>query len=281
MGIHFVCHHCSYALHVKDFQAGKRGKCPSCKGSFRIPMGDASYSSPLEESSSHAAVLQLKQAFQSITAPSKPDAPSKADAPRKPELDSDSSDSIAIALETQPDTDSSSSSNKPTENRELHQTNPLPKALAEAADFKWFVRPPSGGQFGPAPSPLLLNWVAESRITSDSLLWREGLEQWQLASELLPELFSSPNAELPLPPTVSAPPELDLSAPSLLGEAASTETAVSDSSAARAAAIMRKRMQKRRQQMTMVMVLAAISFVLLCILIYVLVFQAGPPQAPA
>lgn len=48
MGIRFHCHHCDVELHVKDFQAGKRGRCPSCAGAFRIPLSDADKSLPPE-----------------------------------------------------------------------------------------------------------------------------------------------------------------------------------------------------------------------------------------
>ena len=64
MGIHFVCHHCSFALHVKDFQAGKRGKCPQCKGSFRIPDNDASYSTAIEDGPDNPEVIKIKEAFE-------------------------------------------------------------------------------------------------------------------------------------------------------------------------------------------------------------------------
>jgi phage FluMu protein Com len=55
MGIRFACHHCNHSLHVKDFQAGKRGRCPECKGSFRIPNEDASHSLELIEQPDSAA----------------------------------------------------------------------------------------------------------------------------------------------------------------------------------------------------------------------------------
>ncbi len=44
MGIRFRCHHCQVELHVKDFQAGRRGRCPECGGKFRIPAQDAEFS---------------------------------------------------------------------------------------------------------------------------------------------------------------------------------------------------------------------------------------------
>jgi hypothetical protein len=52
----------------------------------------------------------------------------------------------------------------------------------------WYVRPPSGGQYGPASSEMLKQWVAEGRVAATALLWRDGWPQWRDASQVLPEL---------------------------------------------------------------------------------------------
>lgn len=49
MGIRFACHACKRPLHLKDFQAGKRGKCPDCGVRFRIPVSDQPFSIPLDD----------------------------------------------------------------------------------------------------------------------------------------------------------------------------------------------------------------------------------------
>ena len=38
MGIRFLCVNCDKKVHVKDFLAGKRGRCPHCDSKIRIPM---------------------------------------------------------------------------------------------------------------------------------------------------------------------------------------------------------------------------------------------------
>lgn len=248
MGIHFVCHHCSYALHVKDFQAGKRGKCPSCNGTFRIPIGDASYSSAIEDALDSSAVSKVKQAFQEINSV------------KASNLASDSSGSIAIALE--PNSKKGDKSSPPPDKV---NADDLPAALQAASDAKWFVRPPSGGQFGPAPAGLLISWVAESRVTPDSLLCQQGSNQWQMANELLPELFATNTVLRALPEAKNV---LELGAQQSSGV---------DPAVIRSGAVLRKKMQKRRKQLTMVVLLATVSFVLLSILIYVLVFQVEKP----
>ena len=61
---------------------------------------------------------------------------------------------------------------------------PAPAASPAAAE-SWYVRPPSGGQFGPATAEVVNQWVAERRVPPNSLLWREGWADWRLASEVL------------------------------------------------------------------------------------------------
>ncbi len=60
--------------------------------------------------------------------------------------------------------------------------------LAEAPEASWYVRPPSGGQYGPAKPPTMRDWLAQGRITADSLVWREGWPDWKLAGATFPSL---------------------------------------------------------------------------------------------
>jgi hypothetical protein len=60
--------------------------------------------------------------------------------------------------------------------------------LTEAGDVVWYVHPPSGGQFGPAAAEVMRAWIAEGRISVDSLVWHEGWRNWQTASKVFPQL---------------------------------------------------------------------------------------------
>ncbi len=62
--------------------------------------------------------------------------------------------------------------------------------LAEAGNVVWYVRPPSGGQFGPATSDVMRTWITEGRVSADSLVWREGWSDWQEAGGVFPQLGS-------------------------------------------------------------------------------------------
>lgn len=63
-------------------------------------------------------------------------------------------------------------------------------ALLEAPDAGWYVRPPSGGQFGPAEAEVMRHWIDEGRVTGDSLIWREGWADWKEASTTFSHLAS-------------------------------------------------------------------------------------------
>jgi hypothetical protein len=63
--------------------------------------------------------------------------------------------------------------------------------IAEAPDMIWYVRPPSGGQFGPASGELMRTWLSEGRVGVESLVWREGWRDWQEAGKVFPKLRGS------------------------------------------------------------------------------------------
>ena len=252
MGIRFACHHCNHALHVKDFQAGKRGRCPECKEAFRIPMKDASYSLVLDETDQNSSGV-LTQVTSTMFGGS-----------------TESSSSISIETEAKP-TNREGNLPRPTqaapkakiESPFVQSVDSLemPALLRNALDAKWFVRPPSGGQFGPASSHLLMDWIVERRVTLDSFLWREGMPQWQSANELIPELFK---AEPPLIPPVpiNGEPSIEKSLSSL-----------TTSGPVPSGLVKKKKEQKRRQQLTVVILLGVVSLILLIALVFVLVFQ--------
>jgi hypothetical protein len=70
----------------------------------------------------------------------------------------------------------------------------------------WYVRPATGGQFGPATGEIMRQWLREGRIGADSLVWREGWKDWQDASEIFPQL----RGEGPVLPGVFTEPAASL-----------------------------------------------------------------------
>jgi hypothetical protein len=78
--------------------------------------------------------------------------------------------------------------------------------IAEAPEAVWYVRPPSGGQYGPAGSDVMKRWVDEGRVCKRSLVWREGWTDWKPAGPLFPESSDDSPAPALEPPAASPPP---------------------------------------------------------------------------
>lgn len=84
--------------------------------------------------------------------------------------------------------------------------------LVEEPDAVWYVRPPSGGQFGPADGNAMRDWLKDGRITADALVWREGWPDWVEAVTVFPKLAlvrwlpDDDAAKKPPPPPPSAKP---------------------------------------------------------------------------
>ena len=159
MGIRFACHVCGKHLNIKADLAGKRGICPACSSRFRIPKQDAERSTPIEEPAQVGGVLVNPQhAAQPTT-----------------------SSPAVTTSQTQSDAHTTTTSNSPSGVTSLD-------ILVSDPNATWYVRPPTGGQYGPASGEILKQWIAEGRVASTALLWRDGWPQWREASEALPEL---------------------------------------------------------------------------------------------
>lgn len=249
MGIRFTCHHCSHAMHVKDFQGGKRGKCPHCNKSFRIPAESTDYSIPILDGQSESIADAPARSTAVITKKLAAD-------PRKPAHTASSNKTQSpVASNAKQPIDKPSSIHAATDTAQL-QT--MPNAFASAPNAAWYVRPPSGGQYGPADQQLLQLWILENRVTGDSLLWREGQSQWIPSATLLPELYSSEsvsNSEDPSNQQTNTKPSNPKQDASFT--IARPTTAVSSSSTANLAA--QRKIRKRRQQWIAISILAIVS----------------------
>jgi hypothetical protein len=69
-----------------------------------------------------------------------------------------------------------------------------PDPIAAAPHAVWYVRPASGGQFGPAAGDIMRQWINEGRVAADSLVWQEGWPDWQTAGAVFPQLANNPSA---------------------------------------------------------------------------------------
>jgi hypothetical protein len=158
MGIKFHCPN-GHKLNVKAFLAGKRGVCPKCGSKFRIPSeSEPGLDSDLDEDDAAGSSISKNNGSGAATATAvhSPAAPAVATAPvAAPAARGTAADPI--------------------------EENPA--AI-------WYVRPPTGGQYGPARGDIMRRWLTEGRVSSDSLVWREGWTDWQNAGKTFPALES-------------------------------------------------------------------------------------------
>jgi hypothetical protein len=203
MGIKFHCPN-GHKLNVKAFLAGKKGVCPKCGTKMRIPaasepgLGD----DDAEDSDAGKQVPGLPgngAAPQSPIIPAAPVQPLPAPVPvpgRAPVAAPVPVNAVPMPVPAMPAVPHPAA--VPAAIRPPTAGDPI----AEAPMAIWYVRPPSGGQFGPARGDVMRKWIAEGRVSSDSLVWREGWTDWQNAGKLFPHLEAASN---PATPAVNAP----------------------------------------------------------------------------
>jgi len=215
MGIRCYCPN-GHKLNIKEFLAGRMGICPHCGLKFPIPKEStrgvskkrrgkkrreepAAQAIPLAENHipgpiaaetqtptgpPGAAMPQptgppgaaMPQPSAPVIVPQDPPAMAPSTFPAGPAPDTAA---VAAAVPVTP-------AAQPTEPE-------TPDPLTEAGDVVWYVRPASGGQFGPANAEVMRNWISEGRVSADSLVWREGWRDWLEAVEVFPQLKAEPS----------------------------------------------------------------------------------------
>ena len=179
MGIRFSCTHCGHVLNIKTHLAGKRAFCPKCEGRLTIPDKSTVVSS--EDDSPN-----LDEVAEAISvAPSLPKAASSSTKVQG---------KGAMVTEAPGSKVDSFTLDQP-QNSESSEQSEFVDALDEAPDAVWYVRPPSGGQFGPASKELMRRWLNEGRVTKDSHVWREGWPDWRQATNAFPHVFGAPKKD--------------------------------------------------------------------------------------
>jgi DNA-directed RNA polymerase subunit M/transcription elongation factor TFIIS len=209
MGIRFHCPHCQDRLHVKSFLAGMRAVCPKCGAKLQIPN-----ESELPEEDKETAESADEQQIAHSEA-------TQSSAVRTVTLEAKSRTRSNGAAHPAPVAESTPRAEIPSsrvENRAAQAENLAPQSSTPSAHSQsphvWYVRPPSGGQYGPAREDLMQRWIAEGRVTHDSLVWRDGWPEWRLASDALPDVQAP--AALPVIPAVPAPPTFPAAAPKVI-----------------------------------------------------------------
>jgi len=182
MGIRFYCPN-GHKLNVKDFQKGLKGICPACGVGVQVPLQSTRRSSREEKRSQGEE-------------PASPTAaarwrPVQSPVPDAQAASGDGAEESSPLWAAAADTDSYPSTLATFAATPAARSGAAGKPgdpLADANTATWFVRPPSGGQFGPATADVMRIWLAEGRVTADTLVWREGWRDWQQAGNVLSQL---------------------------------------------------------------------------------------------
>jgi hypothetical protein len=169
MGIRFYCPN-GHKLNVKDFQAGQTGICPFCGTKMQIPLQSTRPSSQEQKS--------------------RPQGGGAAASPGAAVIEAESPTAV---LPIKPNGGVASSAAAPAAGQSTFAAAPAATAgagdpLSAAGDVVWYVRPSSGGQFGPATADVMRAWLTEGRVSVDTLVWREGWRDWQEAGSVFSQL---------------------------------------------------------------------------------------------
>jgi len=209
MGIRCHCPN-GHRLNLKAFLAGRRGICPYCGVSFQIPSESArpgpkgatpvSQPAPPGPGTPPAAApgTPLSGAAHGPAAVAPAPIAPVAQGPNPtilPTIPASPSLPVADPIPQVPSTPSAAAPTVAFDGTPGDMVELEPVAapsvrdpLAEAPNAVWYVRPASGGQFGPATGEIMRTWIKEGRIGPDSLVWREGWRDWQQAGATFPQL---------------------------------------------------------------------------------------------
>ena len=99
---------------------------------------------------------------------------------------------LAITAAAKPSKEAPTTDGPAPQMRPQSATPDAPDPIAEAPEMIWYVRPPSGGQFGPAPGELMRTWLGEGRVdAADSLVWARRLARLAGSLACFPKNFAA------------------------------------------------------------------------------------------
>lgn len=240
MGIRFLCHACDRKLNVKSFLAGKKGICPHCGASVRIP--------------TESQIPSRKELL----------AASQGAAPANGYAEQEMGESISIATTSEAGSAAGSAQVPATPTAAVATPVAAPARtdpIDENPDAIWYVRPPSGGQYGPADGDVMRRWISEKRVSAEGLVWREGWPEWKKGGEVFPQLTGAPMPPADTTPAAAVP---DVAS----GSNSAPETAASGESPSSYAARARK---KKKGAGIMAIVILGLLIAVLAVTLVVIV----------
>jgi hypothetical protein len=217
MGIKFLCPN-GHKLHVKSFLSGKKAICPKCGARVTVPEADANTVIDLDLGSpAGGSSADILAAAESSIVTNAGRAPATASSAAPAGASTKTAGArVAAAEMTAPAASSAATSDSPKP--------PGGNPIDEAPGAVWYVRPATGGQFGPASGEIMRAWITEGRVGASSLVWRAGWADWRSAAATFPELGSllaSPAAVAPakaVVPNAAASPVINANGALARGE---------------------------------------------------------------
>lgn len=209
MGIRFYCPN-GHKLNVKSFLAGKRGICPHCgtkvdiplestresgKQKDKAPAGNSPMAVPISGPGAGGVSKPVPMAQPAPMA--RPAGAAQGNVPMAQPVAGAATQQRPAA--TQPiaglsSTPQAAAAAQPAAFPAQPAPAPapaMPDPIAEAPQAVWYVRPSSGGQYGPATGDIMQQWINEGRVAADSLVWREGWPDWKNAGQTFPKFAAT------------------------------------------------------------------------------------------
>jgi hypothetical protein len=184
MGIKFLCPQ-GHKLHVKSFLMGKRAICPKCGARVVVPSESTAGSDPTE------SVFIQTDDSETIDESAELPASQKSGSDRTPASGAGLDDLASITPPSAQLTASAAAASKPGGASTSHAD-----PIDEEPSAVWYVRPATGGQFGPASGEIMRTWVDEGRVGASSLVWRAGWPEWRSAAATFPQLAGAPSGQV-------------------------------------------------------------------------------------
>lgn len=265
MGIRFQCPN-GHKMNVKAFLAGKRAFCPKCGVRLVVPLEsqeiDAAPATTAPAASGNGTAQPQSHAASPATASASPTAAPRSPAATVATAAPVAAHAAAPAMSPKFGADLSAAAAAVS----LPATGGPPSLpgtmgvdpIAEAPQAVWYVRPRTGGQYGPAPGDIFRQWIAQRRVTADALVWRDGWTDWRLAGEVLPQLASK------------SPPAFAAAATATPAPTAATPAANAAETVNATAARYVKARRSKSSTIVAICLLAIIAIALVGVLIYVL-----------
>jgi hypothetical protein len=194
-------------LHLKDFQAGKRGKCPDCGVRFRIPSADQPFSTPLDDTSvaSQPAKQTDPEAYGSEIPSDPADVPDRATGKRRDSDGEPSSEEprrrrrkppvapvvIDVEYERVESTDQAASDRNIPRRRDSEGDR----------DDGWYWISPNGPQrIGSLEGGRVEKWIREGRLRPEHLVRQADQSKELLAGDAFQAIFERIQNTSKLPP---------------------------------------------------------------------------------